>query len=146
MIARGELAEQHPRKNAYREPQPRRAEDHRQSLPPGFGTGFHRWRASAGLEQAQRDIDALAEPDLIEQLRVLAAIALEILCALERQPAAQVTLNDLVARNEFAIHGRGAVAARFGRAYGRCLHGPYRAAMSRRGVRDSSQFRRCERG
>jgi hypothetical protein len=107
--------------NSQRQASAAAAENHRQSLPPGLGTRLPRRRAAAGLEQAQRHVDALAEPDLIEQLRMLAAIALEVLHALERQPAAEVTLDDLVARDELAIHGLGA-AAQLRWALVRCLH------------------------
>src|ERR1700677_1291206 len=108
MSARGELAGQHQRHNSQSQSDCGRSQNHRQSLPPGFGTRLPRRRAAAGLEQAQRYVDAFGESDLIDQLRMLAAIALEILHALERQAAAEVTLDDLVALDEFAVHERAA--------------------------------------
>jgi hypothetical protein len=61
---------------------------------------------AAGVEQAQRGADALGQCDFVQQFGVLAAEALEILRALERQAAADVALDDLVASDEVAIHGR----------------------------------------
>src|ERR1700744_568223 len=61
------------------------------------------WLA-ARLEQAHPRIPPLRQTDLIEQLGMLVAEALEVSGALHWQPSREVTLHHLIARDEIAIH------------------------------------------
>src|SRR5581483_10117971 len=99
-----------------------------QLLPEGLRGLRPGLRLAAGLEQTQRCIHALRDPQLIEQLGILAAEALEIRCAFNGQATGEIALNDLVAGDEVAVHQlRGAWRGwrRCGRCGGRCCSRHY---------------------
>jgi len=76
----------------------------RAAVPISAGSCCHH-----GLERCSQGAawppDALGQCDLVQQFGVLAAEALEVLRALERQAAADVALDDLITSDEVAIHG-----------------------------------------
>src|SRR5665213_1814335 len=106
MVTRRQFAEQYQRYHHQYQCQSSGAEQHRQPLPPGSGPHFPGRCAPAGFQHAQCAIDAFSESDFIQQLRMLGAITLEVLCAFERQTTGEITFDDLVARDEIAIHDR----------------------------------------
>jgi len=82
-------------------------DQHRQFFPPLARLGFPGQGDAAGLEQPQRGVHALCEAELMDQLRMLAAVAFKIMRAPHRQAAGDVALGDLVAQYKFAIHRHG---------------------------------------
>ena len=86
-------------------------DQNRQLLPPRARLGLPGRSNAARLEQPQGRVDALGHAQLLYELRMLAAVALEIVRAPDRQAAGDVALGDLVAQDELAVHLHGLAAS-----------------------------------
>src|SRR5207248_11252442 len=106
ILVDGGAPSDHEREAEDRHPD-REPEGHLRFLPERAGGLLPRLGLAARLEEPQSRVHSLRQSDLVQQLRMLTAQALEIRCALQRQPPRQIALDNLVPGNEVPIHGRG---------------------------------------
>src|SRR5262249_50309603 len=82
-------------------------EEERRLLPERLLRFVPGLRFAARFEQTKSSVYTLRQTDLIQQLRMRMTEAFEVGRTSDRQLAGQVSLHNLIASNEVAVHDRG---------------------------------------